>query len=388
MHPIEVVFRKELKDGSRDRRAMMTALLFPLLGPVLVYFMLTTIINQSTDSKAPEIPVIGAENAPGLMQWLEEQNVRIKVYDGPDPKQSIRDKHEELILAIPADFETRYREARTATVELIYDGSRTDARSTVSRVATLIERYGAKIASLRLIARGVSPEIMRVVALSRTDVASKQQRAATVLNFIPLYIILAAFVSGMGLAIDSTAGERERRSIEPLLINPVERFHLVTGKWLAASLFAAFGMSVTAVLCILAMTQVPLADIGLRFSISWPQVAAIIITTTPLALLATSLQLWLGIFAKSFKDAQSYMGLLVLLPILPSMFLLLHPVTTKTWMFAVPVLGQQVLLVDLIGGKDIPIAGYTLSAVSCVIVSFALVLVTARLFKRESILTS
>ena len=95
----------------------------------------------------------------------------------------------------------------------------------------------------------------------------------------------------------------------------------------------------------------------------------------------------LGMFAKSFKDAQSYIGLLVMLPVIPSMFLLFNPIATRTWMFAVPMLGQQLMLVDLIGAKDIPAIAYLLSAAGCLVTSFALVLVTARLFARESIIT-
>jgi sodium transport system permease protein len=273
-------------------------------------------------------------------------------------------------------------------VELYQDGSRTDSQPTVSRLERLIRRYSAEIAGLRLIARGVSPGVMNVVDVQDIDVASKQQRAATALNFIPMYIILAAFVSGMGIAIDSTAGERERKSLEPLLINPVERFHIVTGKWLAASVFASVGMILTAILCIVAMLHVPLEEVGLQFGVTPMQMATIIFATFPLAFLATSLQLFLGMFAKSFKDAQSYMGLLVILPVAPSIFTLFNPIASQDWMFAVPLLGQQLLLVDLLGGKSIPMIAYFYSAISCLLIGFAIVLMTARLFQRESIITS
>ncbi|MDZ7684878.1 MAG: ABC transporter permease subunit [Gammaproteobacteria bacterium] len=147
----------------------------------------------------------------------------------------------------------------------------------------LIERYSHQVASLRLIARGMSPELIQTVSIEEVDVASKQQRAAAGLSFIPLYIMMAAFVSGMGIAIDTTAGERERKSLEPLLINPVERFQIVTGKWLAASLFSTIGLVLTAVLCIVAMLQAPLEEIGLGFTVSPLQLTAMILGTAPLA---------------------------------------------------------------------------------------------------------
>lgn len=387
MHPVNVVFRKELLDGRRDRRAVLSALAFPVLGPLLVYVMMTAVVNLRTDAEKTTVPVVGAVNAPALIQWLREQNVRIVDFDG-DPREAIRDKEHELVLVIPDDFQQRYAVARPAIIEIIQDGSRTDAQVSVNRIKALLRQYTGQIAGLRLIARGISPQIINVLSIEDIDVASKQQRAAAALNMIPMYIILAAFVSGMGLAIDSTAGERERKSLEPLLINPVEHFHVVTGKWFAASLFASLGMVLTAVLCILAMVQVPLEEVGLTFSITPIQLTAMILGTFPLAFLATGMQLFLGMFAKSFKDAQSYMGLLVILPIIPSMFTLFNPIATQDWMFAVPMLGQHLLLVDVIGGKTVPVIAYGYSATSCLVAGFGLVLLTARQFKRESIITS
>ncbi|MCB1692316.1 MAG: ABC transporter permease [Pseudomonadales bacterium] len=387
MNPIRIVFAKELTDGSRDRRAVMSAMLFPILGPALVYFMMTSLIHLQTEAKKAVIPVIGAEHAPGLIQYLHEKGMDTKTFTG-DPKAAVKDKSEEVVLVIPDNFPERMDAARPAVIELVQDGSRTDARPTIGRLQRFIRGYATEIASMRLLLRGVSPTVIRTVNVEDIDVASKQQRAAAALNFIPMYIILAAFVSGMGLAIDGTAGERERRSLEPLLINPVERFEIVTGKWLAASTFAAIGMTLTALLCIAAMRLVPLSEIGIDFHVDATQVIAIILATAPVAFLATSMQLALGSFARSFKDAQSYLGILVLLPVVPSMFLLLHPVATRIWMYAVPMLGQHLLLVDLLGGKPIPIAAYFLSALSCLVVGFALVLVTARLFQRERIIST
>jgi sodium transport system permease protein len=387
MHPILTVLRKEMLDGSRDKRAVMSALLFPILGPALVYFMLTQMINMRADAEDTIVPIAGQEHAPALMQWLREQNVRYKAFDG-DARQAIKEKQEELVLIIPENFQERFRTARPAVIEMVIDGSRTDSQATIGRMREIIRRYSGTIASLRLMSRGIAPEIMRTVSIQEIDVASQQQRAAAALNFIPMYIILAAFVSGMGIAIDSTAGERERKSLEPLLINPVERFHIVTGKWLAASMFAALGMVLTAILCIAAMTRVPLEQVGLNFNVTIPQVVIIILATAPLALLATGMQVLFAMFAKSFKDAQSYMGLLVIFPMVPSFLLMFNPVSTKAWMYAVPMLGQHLLLVDLLGNKEIPAIAYFYSAGSCLIFGLGLVVATAHLFKRESIITS
>jgi len=385
VHPISIVFGKELRDGRRDMRSLMSAFLFPVLAPVLVYGMMIIIISLQTSAKQTVVPIIGTENAPALIQWLAENGVKIEEFSG-DPKEAVRNKEKELVVVIPDNYQTKFRESKTAVIEIVNDGSRTDAMATVNRFRTLVRRYNSSTAALRLIARGVSPEVMRVVLAEDIDVASKQQRAVAALNFIPMYIILAAFVSGMGIAIDCTAGERERKTLEPLLINPVERHEIVIGKWLAASLFASVGMVMTLVFCILAMTQVPLEEIGLNFHITSTQILLLIIATLPLAFLATSMQLLLGMFAKSFKDAQSYLGLLIIIPMIPSMYMMLSPFATKEWMFAIPMLGQHILIVEVLGVKVVPTIAYFYSGFSGLLLGLGLVMVTARLFQRESII--
>ena len=387
MHPIAIVLDKEFRDARRDKRSVMSAFLFPVFAPVMVYFMLTAIIELRTNAQKITIPVQGGEHAPGLIQWLEEKDVSIEDFTG-DARAVVRAKDRDVIIIIPDNYQQRLAELRSIEIEVVSDGSRTDSQPTVSRVHELLREYNREMASLRLIARGVSPEVMRVVVGRVTDVASKQQRTAAALNFIPLYIILAAFVAGMGIAVDSTAGERERKTLEPLLINPIERYHIVMGKWIASSLFSALGMMMTLVLCVAAMLQVPLDQIGLQFNVSLWQIVLMIAATLPLAFLATSMQLLLGIFAKSFKDAQSYIGFLTLLPVVPSLYMMFNPMATREWMFAIPMLGQHLLLVDVLGGKDVPLIGYVYSAISCLVLGMGLVLITARFFQKESIISN
>ncbi len=382
---IKTVFLKEFKDGRRDKRALFSAFLFPVLAPVLVYFMLTAIIDLRNNKEQTDIPIIGADHAPELMQWLQERKVRLKDFDG-DPRQAVRDQEESLVLVIPEDYQSRLAAFEVIPLTLVYDGSRTDAQSSIDKVRSLLANYNREVASLRLIVRGVSPQLMQVVSVQNTDIASKEEITATALNFIPLYIILAAFVSGMGLAVDSTAGERERKTLEPLLLNPVERYQLVAGKWFAASLFAAFGMLMTMLLCIAAMLRVPLNEIGLNFSISGQQILLMFLGMTPLALLATSLQMLLGMFAKSFKDAQSYIGLLTFLPVLPMMYTMFNPIATEDWMFSIPIFAQHLLLVEVLGAKTVPLMAYVSSAVSCLVLGAGVVMLTARLMQRENIL--
>ncbi|MBD3649397.1 MAG: ABC transporter permease, partial [Pseudomonadales bacterium] len=352
MNPALVILSKELKDGIRDRRAVLSAMLFPVLAPILVYFMLTAIVSLRAGTDDLVIPVDGRENAPNLVAWLTERGVTFRNFDG-DPRAAVADQSEDFVLIIPDDYARQLGKVEPAVVELVSDSSRNDIRARVSKLRGLVRQYSNEIASLRLIARGVAPQVMNAVHVVDIEIASKQEITAAVLSFIPLYIVLAAFVAGMGIAVDSTAGERERRTLEYLLINPVERFHIAVGKWLAAAAFSAFGMVTTLVLCVLAMQQIRLEELGLTFRMSIPQVLAMILAVLPLSFFAPGLQMLVGIFAKSFKDAQSYIGILVIFPMLPGLYSAFNPIPSETWMFARPVLGQHLLLTDARGGKDV-----------------------------------
>ncbi|MEJ6684022.1 MAG: ABC transporter permease subunit [SAR86 cluster bacterium] len=387
MRPFTVVLIKECLDGVRDRRSVLSALIFPVMAPFLVYFLIHTMIELRSQDKDLMVAVQGADHAPHLMAWLAEQGVEFSVAIG-DPKALVSSQSEELVLVIPDNFAARIADAKTSYVELVSDSSRNGSRITVARVRSLVRGYNSELASLRLIVRGVSPDVMSVVSIVDSEVASQQEIATSVLSFIPIYIVLAAFISGMGIAVDSTAGERERKTFEALLINPVSRLQIVLGKWIAATLFSVLGMSLTLVLSMLVMSYMQLEALGLRFHVSALQVIAMLLATLPLAFLATSMQMLVGIFAKSFKDAQSYIGFLVLLPTLPGLYTMFNPIKTETWMYAVPMLGQHLLLTDVMGGVAVPVIGYFLSPLAVLLLCFVFSAITARLFKRESIIFS
>lgn len=369
MRPFTVVLIKECLDGVRDRRSVLSALIFPVMAPFLVYFLIHTMIELRSQDKDLMVAVQGADHAPHLMAWLAEQGVEFSVAIG-DPKALVSSQSEELVLVIPDNFAARIADAKTSYVELVSDSSRNDSRITVARVRSLVRGYNSELASLRLIVRGVSPDVMSVVSIVDSEVASQQEIATSVLSFIPIYIVLAAFISGMGIAVDSTAGERERKTFEALLINPVSRLQIVLGKWIAATLFSVLGMSLTLVLSMLVMSYMQLEALGLRFHVSALQVIAMLLATLPLAFLATSMQMLVGIFAKSFKDAQSYIGFLVLLPTLPGLYTMFNPIKTETWMYAVPMLGQHLLLTDVMGGVAVPVIGYFLSPLAVLLLCF------------------
>jgi sodium transport system permease protein len=385
---MRVVLRKELMDASRDRRAILTILFSAMFGPVLVGFMLNRLADRQRDVEEVRIPVVGAEHAPALVDWLKQQ-AGVQIVPGPlDPEAAVRDRGEDVVVVISPEFAKKFRSALPAQVKIVSDGSRTASRPKVQRVRGLFARYSAEIGSLRLVARGITPAIATPVHVEDVEVSSAQQRAASILNFIPLFIVLAAFTSGMQIATDSTAGERERGSLEPLLVNPAPRSAIVGGKWLAATIASMIGVVLTTLLCLVMLNFIPLQELGIRFRLGVPEIAGMLAAVLPMCMLATGVQTYLSTFARSFKEAQSYMGFLMMVPILPGMMATLSPMTNKPWMYPIPILGQHVLLADVIGGRSPAVMWFLIAAGGALAGAALLVGLTRALFERERIIFS
>jgi len=381
-----IVCRKELKDSLRDRRALWSIAFSVLIGPILVAFMMNRIADQRREAEEVRIPVVGIDRAPALVDWLRQQQ-GTQVVEGPaDAEQAVRDQREAVVLVIPEDFAERFVTSRPAPVRVVSDSSRNDVRPSVERVRRLLQQYGLEIGSLRMIVRGVSPAAVNPLAVEEVEVSTAQQRAAQILTFIPMFIMVAGFVGGMQIATDSTAGERERGSLEPLLINPAPRGAFVSGKWLAASLAAIASVILTTALSAQLTRFLPLEDIGIRLEISPQHIGNILLAVVPMCLFTAALQATIATLARSFKEAQSYMGVLMLAPLMPGLLSTLYPIGAAPWMYAVPLLGPYVLLTGVIGGRPPGVSAFLVSAGVSLLVAIILVRVTTHLFRSERII--
>ncbi|HEY6509121.1 MAG TPA: ABC transporter permease subunit, partial [Vicinamibacterales bacterium] len=239
-----VVLVKEFVDSCRDRRALVSVVLTVLIGPVITGFMMNRMADRQRAAEEVRIPVVGVQYAPALVEWLRQQS-GVEIVGAPDnPEQAVRDQDEYVVAIIPKDFAERFRASKPATVKLVADSARADTYPQVNRVRRLFEQYGAQIGSLRLVGRGVSPAVATPLQVQEVEVSTTQQRAARLLAVIPLMILLSAFTGAMQIATDATAGERERGSLEALLVNPVPRSALAVGKCLAAAAAAMLAVTV------------------------------------------------------------------------------------------------------------------------------------------------
>jgi sodium transport system permease protein len=352
MKALLTVLAKELRELSRDRRTIMLALMMPLLFPVLIIAMATLAENRAKGQMEKDLAIamVGAEHAPNLVAWLAGQGIARKPLAG-DPDAAIRNQDENVYLKIEADYGKHWREGTPALVEIVHDSTRQDADIPVRRVENALQRYREQAGALRLLARGINPGIAAPLAVSHTDLATPEARKSLALLMLPYLLILSAFLGGAHLIIDATAGERERQSLEPLLATPARRGAIVSGKMASAAILSLIVLVLTLLALKLGAQLAP--GIGRMMDIGFVAIGKMMLILIPIVFIGTTLLTFIAAGAKSVKEAQSYMSLLMLLPILPTLVLLVSPVKNQLWMFAVPFLAQNQMLLKVIRSEAV-----------------------------------
>jgi sodium transport system permease protein len=390
MNPALTVFLKEVTENLRDKKTVVNALVMgPLLGPIFFAIMMGFIITKQLDSaeKPLEVPVVGAQNAPNLVAWLEQQGMAVKAAP-EDPEAAIRNRDARAVLTIPPDYADRWRDGETAQVQVLFDSSDQDARAPVARLTGLLEGYSRQQSALRVAARGMHPALMTPVAVAERDIASTQQRAGQLLSFLPYLLVLGAFLGGMYLAIDTTAGERERQSLEPLLVNPASRAQIVLGKLGATFGFAMVSMMLSLVAFAVAFQYIPLDRLGMKVDFGAGLILRAGLLMVPLVMVFAALQTIVAAYAKSYREAQTYLSLLMLLPMLPSVILMINPMKGELWMSAVPLLSQNVLIMALARGETVALLDFALSFGASLAMAGVLVWIAVRIYHREQLAVS
>lgn len=349
------VMRKELRDLSRDRRTLlMTLLLGPLLYPVLILGMskLAESRVKTQIDKPLEVPTIGREHAPNLIEFLASQG--LTAVDPPaDMTAAIRSQKIDVALEISEEFATNWAQGKPALVEIIKDSTRRDADIPSARLQAALSGYSQQVGALRLFARGIDAQVARPLDIATQDQATAEARRGVMLSvLLPVLLTITSFLGGAYLIMDATAGERERQSLEPLLATPAPRSAIVSGKIAAACVVGMASLVLTLVAFKLS-AQVSSGGIGKQLNMGVTSMLQMLLIMLPMLFIGTSLLTFLSAAAKSMKEAQSHFTWLMLLPMLPGYALMAYPLKTELWQFAVPFLSQNQLLLKVIRHESI-----------------------------------
>ena len=391
MRLLFTVFAKEVVDNIRDRRTLASALLMgPLFGPILFAFVINLSIERSLSDveKTLPLPVLGAEHAPNLIRYLESRNIEIVA--APESREaalaSVKTGLHDVVVVIPETFGEQMAAAMPAKVELISDQANTTADRDSRRVRRALYAYNQELAAIRLSARGVSPFVLRPLNIDDIDVSTPSGRSGILLGMMSYFFIFAMLMGGMYLAIDTTAGERERGSLEPLLTLPVTRDKLILGKIIATCLFMALSLMLSLGSFFVALKFMPLEQLGMTPNFGPDVVVAAFFLLAPFILLGASVMTLVASFTKSYKEAQTWLSVVLLAPTLPILVVSLLTLRPRLEFMFIPSLSQHLLLIDMVKNEPINVTHVVISVTSTLIFGGLLTWLCARLYRREGLL--
>lgn len=391
MRALLIVFGKEFRENLRDRRTLVSALLFgPLFGPLLFGLMVSRMLNQSVvEADEPvRITMSGADYAPGLTRQLQAQGVKLTMarLSETQARAAVRNGSAQVVLVVPAEYGPRFSAAMPAPVLLVADSSDSQTRKSVDRIRLILGSYASGIAQLRLQVRGVSPLLALPVAVNEVDVATPAGRAVAVLGFMTYFVLFAVLMGGLYLAIDSTAGERERGSLEALLSLPVARASLVGGKIMATCAYMCISLALSLTGFVVAFRFVPLEKLGMSANLGFGTALRLFAICLPFVPLGAALMTLVASFTRSYREAQTYLTSVLLVPTLPIAFASIYSLKTQASLMFIPSLSQHLLMTSVL--KDEPVAALDVwvSGGASLTLAAMLMALTARHWRRETML--
>jgi sodium transport system permease protein len=385
------VFLKEVLDNFRDRRTLGSALLMgPIFGPVLFAFVINLSIERSLESAETtlELPVIGQEHAPNLLSFLHSRN--IDAVEGPVDEaaamEAVKTGTHDVVLVIPEAFGEQLSEMIPARVALISDQANSDADRDAHRLRNALRAYQQTLAGTRVMARGINPSTLQPLNIDEVDVSTPSGRSAMLLGMMSYFFVFAALMGGMYLAIDTTAGERERGSLEPLLSLPVTRDQLIYGKIAATCLFMTLSLMLSLTAFYVSLKFMPLEQLGMTPNFGPAVVLAALAIFLPFILVGAALMTLVASFTKSYREAQTWLSVVLIAPTMPILIVSILTLRPRTEFMFIPSLSQHLLLVDMVKNEPINGLHVAISVASTLVIGIVLTLACARLYRREGLL--
>jgi sodium transport system permease protein len=347
-----IVFCKEWVDALRDRRTLLVVLLSSVaVGPVVLIALSALVAGIEQRAEQRTIVVAGLEHAPTLRNFLERQTYRVSEAPTDYEAQLVSQQLGEPVLVLGSSFEVELARGEPPLVEIVTSSANQRAGASAGRLARLLRAFSTEQATLRLAWRGVAPATLEVIDLQERDLANPQSRAAQLTGMLPFFIMMAVLYGALNAALDTTAGERERGSLEPLLMNPASRASLVIGKWGAV---AAIGMLIALLSCLSFLPAQRLLrseTLAAMFQFGWWEAAQFLALLAPLAAALSALMMAIAIRCRSFKEAQANNTVVVLGVSLLPVVTLFNQSGEAPWHLWVPALAQVTLMNRVLKGQ-------------------------------------
>ena len=388
MRLLTIVWAKEVLDNLRDRRTLLSSLIFgPLFGPILFVFMMNFMLNEATSDvdELLELPVSGQEHAPELIRWLGGNGVN--VLDGPeDARGAVSRGDMSMVLVIPESIGEKMRTGQPAPLQLVVNNAKSRDRGDVRKARNLLRAYRNQLAASRLQARGISPMVLYPVVIDEVDVSTAVGRALVVLGMLTYFILFSMLMGGMYLAIDTTAGERERGSLEPLLTLPVPTGQLIMGKVAVTCTFMLVALAITVTGFSISLNFLDLQALDMQANFGPVIALSVFAVMLPFTLFGAGMMTLVASFTRSYKEAQTYLTIVLLVPTLPIIFAAIFSLDPTFELMAVPSLSQHLLITAIMKGEALHTEWILVSAASTLLAGAIFVWLASLFYRRERIL--
>ena len=373
---------KEYREAFRDKRALMVALMMAILAPVGIMVMSKIMIEKLVDEPPVYVKFIGAEHAPKLIKHFADNNL-LDFVDVPNDEKSAWEQRN-IAIEIPEDYAADMAEGKPIKLHLQADFTDKAVQPPVRRINNAVRNFSLSIGYKRLLLRGVDIRLLNPVKLVEQDTAKPDATFMLISMMLGIYLMLAAFMSGLSVAIDSSAGERERNVLEMLLCQPVSTLKIVLAKLISASTVAVIGVLLILVLTSVSVGFVDLTKIGATFSLDLSTAVVLLLLLVPICFFASACQLFVAFQTKSFKEAQSTVGMLIGIPaFIPFVVSMMDD--RPQWLNWLPIAGQSMIIENIFKGVDVDwLAVFATSAVT-IAITVALVLALAKKLKSEKV---
>ena len=383
---ILTIYRKEIVDALRDRRTLMTVLASSvLMGPLVLLAISGLVATLEANAEQREVVVAGIDRAPTLVNFFERQTYTVKRAPADYEQQLRKAKLADAVVVVPADFEAALLRGDAPIVEIVSDSANQRSQASAGRVARLLEGFGRERATLTLALRGVSPDALEAVRVADLDLASTQTRATQITGMLPFFVLMAVLTGALNAALDTTAGERERGSLEPLLMNPAERWVLVLGKWGAV---ASVGMLIAVLACFSFLPGQWLLrsdTLAAMFQYGVHEVMLFLIVLLPFAAAVSALLMAVAIRCKTFKEAQASTTVVMLAASLLPLINVFSLGEEAPWYLWVPALAQNVLMTHVLKGESLGAAQLAVPMLVCAVLAVGGVWFVARTLRSAAV---
>lgn len=300
--------------------------------------------------------------------------------------EAVKTGEHDVVLVIPPGIAEELADMIPATVRLVSDQANTDADRDARRVRGALYGWNQELAAVRVVGRGINPMTLRPLNIDEVDVSTPSGRSAMLLGMMSYFFVFAALMGGMYLAIDTTAGERERGSLEPLLSLPVTRDQLIIGKIGATCLFMTLSLLLSLTAFYFVLDYMPLQQLGMTPNFGIDVVVKALLLFLPFILLGAALMTLVASFTKSYREAQTWLNVLLIAPTLPILIVSILTLRPRTEFMFIPSLSQHLLLVDMVKNEPINGQHVAISVLSTLVIGGLLTWVCARLYRREGLL--